>query len=86
MQLTKHRLRNTLEKIYSQDLINNMFCHPYTKIDFLQQELDISRQTASKYLEKLVEAGFLKKEKIGRSNYYINEPLLEILLSGSEND
>ena len=81
---TKHRLRADLEKIYSQDLLNNMFRHPYTKIEFLQRELDVTRQTATKYLDKLAANGFLKKEKIGRSNYYINEALLEILLSVSE--
>jgi Fic family protein len=81
---TKHRLRVDLEKTYSQDLLNNIFRHPYTKIEFLQQELDVTRQTATKYLDKLVEAGFLKKAKIGRSNYYINEALLEIFLHSPE--
>ena len=81
---TKHRLRVDLEKIYSQDLLNNIFRHLYTKIEFLQQELDVTRQTATKYLDKLVEAGFLKKGKIDRSNYYINEALLEMLLNASE--
>ena len=81
---TKHRLRVDLEKIYSQDLLNNIFRHLYTKIEFLQQELDVTRQRATKYLDKLVEAGFLKKGKIDRSNYYINEALLEMLLNASE--
>lgn len=75
----KHRIRKDFKKIYSQDLINNLFSHPYTKIDFLQRDLGVTRLTATKYLESLAEAGFLKKEKLGRSNFYINTALFNIL-------
>ena len=75
----KHRMRDELPKIYRQELLNNMFNHPYTKIEFVVDELQVSRITATKYLEQLVEAGFLVKEKIGRSNYYINMPLVSLL-------
>lgn len=75
----KHRMREELPKIYRQELLNNLFNHPYTKIEFVMDELQVSRITASKYLEQLVEAGFLVKEKIGRSNYYINLPLVNLL-------
>lgn len=74
MQDYKHRIRKQY-KFYSQDLLNNLFKHPYTKIEFLQKDLNIHRQTATNYLDQLVEGGFLKMDKIGRSNYYINEPL-----------
>ncbi len=74
----KHRIRDGF-KFYSQDLINNLFSHPYTKIDFMTKDLKVVRFTATKYLEELSKAGFLKKEKIGRSNYYINVKLYEIL-------
>ena len=76
----KHRIRDQ-HKFYSQDLINNLFTHPYTKIDFLQRDLGVSRLTATKYLDVLAETGFLKKQKIGRSNYYVNLALNQILLS-----
>ena len=68
-------------KFYSQDLINNLFAHPYTKIEFVMRDLKISRLTATKYLDKLAEDGFLEKRKIGRINYYINIALNQILLS-----
>jgi Fic family protein len=74
----KHRIRSEF-KFYSQDLINNLFFHPYTKIAFVEQELNVSRLTASRYLEALVEAGILHKHRVGRSNYYINVRLHEIL-------
>ncbi len=79
MQDVKHRLREQLPKIYRQGLLNNLFSHPYTKIEFLVEELSVSRITATKYLELLVEHGFLQKQKIGRGNYYINQPLCELL-------
>jgi Fic family protein len=74
----KHRIRDRY-RFYSQDLINNLFSHPYTKIEFIQTDLNVSRLTATKYLEALTADGFLEKRKVGRSNYYINERLYEIL-------
>lgn len=74
----KHRLRNNY-KFYSQDLLNNLFKHPYTKIEFLVADLKISRITAANYLNKLAEDGLLKKERIGTGNYYINEQLFKLL-------
>lgn len=76
----KHRIRNDLPKIYSQDLLNNLFRHPYTKIAFVQNDLQVSRITATKYLDQLTEQGFLTKAKVGRNNYFINEPLMELLM------
>lgn len=78
MQRYKHDIRNNF-KFYSQDLLNNLFRHPYTKIEFLEQDLQISRLTATKYLDQLAEEGFLEKQKIWRSNYYINKPLIDLL-------
>lgn len=80
MHQYKHRMRDELPKIYQQELLNNLFHHPYTKIEFVMDDLGISRITATKYLEQLVERGFLRKEKIGRGNYYINQPLCTLLM------
>jgi Fic family protein len=74
----KHRIR-ARHRFYSQDLINNLFSYPYTKIEFVQHDLKVSRLTATKYLDELCAGGFLHKRKIGRSNYYINQPLFDIL-------
>lgn len=82
MQDYKHRIREQFH-FYSQDLLNNLFCNPYTKIEFIERDLKVSRITAAKYLDDLSKAGFLVKEKYGRSNYYINVPLFNIL-SGIE--
>ncbi len=74
----KHRIRDRY-KFYSQDLINNLFAHPYTKIELVENDLRVSYLTATKYLDMLSAGGFLEKRKIGRSNYYINLALYEIL-------
>jgi Fic family protein len=74
----KHRIRSDL-KFYSQDLINHLFTHPYTKIEFVQRDLGVSRVTATKYLDALADGGFVRKHRQGRSNYYINLSLNTVL-------
>ena len=74
----KHRIRKEFS-FYSQDLINHLFKHPYSKIGHLQKDLKISRPTATKYLDELTNEGFLVKVKQGRDNYYINVALLSLL-------
>ena len=74
----KNRLRKEY-KFYSQDLLNNLFKHPYTKIEFLVNDLKVSRITAANYLNKLAEDGLIRKEKLGTGNYYINVQLFELL-------
>lgn len=73
-------LRDTY-KFYSQELLNNLFAHPYTKIEFIVRDLGVSRITAANYLNKLAEDGVLRKEKLGTGNYYVNEKLFALLSS-----
>lgn len=86
MQTTKHRLRKELPKLYSQELLNNLFRYPYTKIEFVENDLGVSRITAAKHLDALVAAGYVEKKKIGRTNFYINRPLFNLLTQISLND
>jgi Fic family protein len=83
MKVTKQKMRAELPKIYSQDLLNNSFRHPYTKIEFVAQELRCTRQTASKYLDELVNIGLLAKLQIARENFYLNIQLYDLLLNAS---
>lgn len=77
----KRRLRIDLPKLYSQDLLNNLFRHPYTKIEFVQNEIGVTRKTASQYLKQLVKNDYLKLVKIGTSNFYLNEPLFDLFIN-----
>ena len=76
----KKQIRIELPKIYSQDLLNNIFRHPYTKIDFVMGDLNVSRPTATGYLEELCLLRVLTKEKFGKDNYYINTSLFDLLM------
>jgi Fic family protein len=78
MQQAQQQLRGY--KFYSQDLLNHLFRFPYTRIEFVQQELKVSRLTAASYLNQLAEpGGLLQKHKLGKANYYVNQPLFELL-------
>jgi Fic family protein len=80
MQQYKHLIRSNHAKLYSQDLLNNLFTYPYTKIEFLQTDLQISRSTAIRYLEALVQSDILTKHKIGRDNFFLNDKLFALLI------
>jgi Fic family protein len=78
MAETKQRLRADHPKLYSQDLLNNLFRHPYTRIEFVQRDLGVTRQTAARYLEQLVVGGLLEKQQAGRNSYFVNAPLVAL--------
>ena len=79
---TKQEIKEKLPKIYSKDLIEILFMHPYTKIEFLIDGLELHRDTASKYLRELEKIDILKSIKIGRNKYFINKALFETLKKG----
>jgi len=72
-------IQTKLPKIYSKELLELLFINPYTKIEFLEKHLNISRQTASKYLKQLSTVGLLEEKKISKSKYYINREFFELL-------
>lgn len=76
----KHLIRQSY-KFYSQDLMNNLFSHPYTKVAFIEKDLNVSRATATRYLEALSEGGILSKHKLGRESYYVNDALVNLLFN-----
>ena len=84
MKSHNERIRTELPKIYSQDLLNNLFRHPYTKIEFVMEETGISRKTAAKYLDELDKLGIVTKQKIWKDNYYINTDLFNLLQNVSK--
>lgn len=78
MQQAQQQLRGY--RFYSLGLLHHLFRYPYTRIEFVQQELKVSRLTAANYLNQLAEpGGLLQKHKRGKSNYYVNQPLFELL-------
>jgi hypothetical protein len=84
MQAYKIRMRTELSKIYSQDLLNNLFRHPYTKLDFVMTDLQVTRKTVARYLEELIEIGVLEKHRIKKDNFYLNRALFDLLHGAGE--
>lgn len=80
----KNIIRPAFGGKYSHELLNGLFYHPYTKIGHLESNMQVSRQTAAKYLDKLASLGLLQKERMGKENYYINTQLMELFLTFSE--
>lgn len=76
----KTKLRPLFGRQYKHELLNNLFFHPYTKIEFIQKDMMVQRKTAAKYLEIIVENGLLEKVKIGHTNYYINVQLIDLFM------
>jgi len=84
MNKFKNILRPAFGNRYKHELLNNLFFHPYTKIEFVQRDMIVERKTAAKYLEKIVEIGLLQKIKIWNTNYYVNAELVELFMNRAE--
>ncbi len=80
----KNLLRPLFGKQYRHELLNNLFYHPYTKVEFLEKDMQVQRLTATRYLNKMADAGILQKVKIWRTNYYINTELMNLFVSGTD--
>jgi len=74
----KNILRPLFGRQYKHELLNNLFFHPYTKIEFIERDMQVQRKTAAKYLDMIVGTGLLEKVKMGTSNYYVNTRLVEL--------
>lgn len=86
MREYKNVLRPLFGKLYKHELLNNLFFHPYTKIEFIERDMQVTRNTASKYLNKIVETGLVEKVKVGKTNYYFNTKLIELFLNHNSNE
>jgi len=80
----KRTLRPVFGAKYNHELLNGMFYHPYTKIEHIETNLQVSRQTAAKYLEKIVSLGLLTKQRIWKENYYTNTKLIDLFVRFGE--
>ncbi|MBI9112277.1 Fic family protein [Maridesulfovibrio ferrireducens] len=69
--------------IYSRELLETLFMHPYTKISYLSSRMQVHRNTAASHLNTLADAGLLIKLKSGRENYYVNSKLYAVFSHGA---
>jgi Fic family protein len=75
----EREMKHALGASFSYNLLQLMFRLPYLKIELLQKTQLAHRQTASTWLKKLAVAKILNPEKVGRTTYYINFRLMELL-------
>ena len=75
----KEEFRNKLPKIYSKELLESLFYEVYTKISYIEKACNVTRITATSYLNQLESIGLLKSEKIGREKLYKNVRLIKLL-------
>ena len=77
----KKEFKEKLPKIYSKELLESLFYEVYTKISYIEKTCNVTRITATSYLNQLEDVGLLVSEKIGREKIYKNVRLIELLAS-----
>ncbi|QRF57118.1 Fic family protein [Variovorax sp. UC122_21] len=81
MERVRERVQREAPNVYSKDLIEVIFRHPYTKIQFVVDAGIAKRQTASGYLQVLARLGVLRESRHGREKYYVNDALFDELVA-----
>lgn len=76
---TIDKVKVDASKIYKKELVELLFEQPYSKIDFVVNQLGVERKAASRYLKELEKIGILESQKVGRETLYVNKDLIEIL-------
>lgn len=78
-EITSNYVRKKIPKIYTYELVNLLFELPYCRISSLVDRGIAKRQTASEYLQRLVEIGVLAEKTAGKEKLFIHPKLVELL-------
>ena len=78
MKETKEIIIKKKPKMYSKDLLESLFYHPYTKRVFIEEQLKVSRPTATNYLKELEKMEILSSKKIGKEVFYVHTKLFHL--------
>ena len=79
MRETSEMVRALPGRIYSRELVEVIFRHPYFKTLFLVDAGIAERKTAAGYLRQLEASGILRSHRVGREVLYLNTRLYELL-------
>lgn len=74
-----HEIRDTLPKIYSHELVEQLFAQPYTRISNIVNAGIAKRQTASTYLQALCDVGLLEEHTFGKEKLFLFPRLFQVL-------
>jgi Fic family protein len=77
-------VRTTCPKIYSRELVDLVFEHPYCWIANVVEAGIAGRQAASRYLQALVSSGLLRVQDAGREKLFVNSRLLTLLTAETD--
>jgi len=78
MEKTRYELIDNT-RMYSNELLEILFRECHTKIPYVKEVMEVQKRTTQKNLDRLVELGLFKSEKIGRERVYRNERLFKIM-------
>jgi Fic family protein len=79
MNETANKIKETLPKIYSKELVEVLFHLPYTKRQALIDAQLGTAKTVGNYLKELEKKGFLTSHKVGKEVLYLNKGLMDVL-------
>ena len=79
MDQVSTKIKETLPKVYSKELIEILFRLPYTKRQFLIDAGLGTPKTVGNYLRELEAHGFLQSQKVGKEKLYLNHALMAVL-------
>jgi Fic family protein len=83
---TKDKIKETCSEVYSSDLVELIFATPIITPVRLAGQMGIHYTTATRYLKKLTDMGFLDNKKVGKYQLYVNKKLLLMLNGEHEED
>ena len=81
VSITVAHVREAVPKIYSRELVDEIFVQPYCRIANLVEAGIAQRQAASRYLKRLVEIGVLEERVSGREVLFVHPKLIRLLTS-----
>ena len=81
--MIKRQIRQELPKIYSRDLVDELFNRPLITPTAYAASMGVTYQTASTHLKNLKRIGIMKSFKASRYTFYANSALID-LLSGND--
>ena len=73
------KIQAKLTKVYSKEMVEELFKLPYTKRKFLIDAGLGTPKTVGNYLISLEKNGFLESTKVGKEKLYLNHELMKIL-------
>jgi Fic family protein len=76
---TRRLVKEKIPKIYTMELVEALFEQPYSRINHVAQSCNITDETASLHLKKLVKIGILEERIYGRNKIFINKEYYNLL-------